>query len=121
MQAKLIKAGGARLRPAQGHHPRHRHRPLAYLTAGFRVKRSDISGKLLAHAASVAGAASYEVDLAKGDPTAEASWHDAGNFASCSHIELTGLTPGQVYWVRLRAIGSSGPGPWSDPVSTMVV
>jgi hypothetical protein len=87
----------------------------------FRVKRSEISGKLLVHAAGVAGAASYEVDLAEGDPTAETSWRDAGTFAACSHIEIPGLTPGKIYWVRLRAIGSSGPGPWTDSVSTMVV
>jgi hypothetical protein len=87
----------------------------------FRLKRSDFSGKLLVHAASVAGAASYEVDLADGDPTIEASWRDAGTFATCSHIELAELTPGKVYWVRLRAIGISGPGPWTDPLSLMVV
>jgi hypothetical protein len=87
----------------------------------FTLKRSDISGTLILHAASVYAAASYEVDIADSEPTAEGTWRDAGTFATCSHIEVPGLTPGKVYWARLRAIGVSCPGAWTDPVSLMVV
>ena len=37
-----------------------------------------------------------------------------------SKITLTGLPSGTRQWVRVRAIGAAGPGPWSDPVSKMV-
>ncbi|HYR59152.1 MAG TPA: fibronectin type III domain-containing protein [Chthoniobacteraceae bacterium] len=33
---------------------------------------------------------------------------------------LTGLISGQRHYVRLRAIGPLGPGPWSDEPSKMV-
>ena len=87
----------------------------------FTLKRSDISGTLLLHATGVSGAASYEVDIADTDPTAESAWRDAGTYATCSHIKISGLNPGKVYWLRIRAIGSGGPGAWTDTVSLMAV
>ena len=37
-----------------------------------------------------------------------------------SSWQLPGLTSGQRIWVRVRAIGSNGPGPWSDPATKIV-
>ncbi len=34
------------------------------------------------------------------------------------HTE-TGLTSGTKYWIRVRAVGASGFGPWSDPAVKM--
>jgi hypothetical protein len=32
----------------------------------------------------------------------------------------TGLTSGQRVWLRVRGIGSNGPGAWSDPATKIV-
>ena len=34
-----------------------------------------------------------------------------------SKATVTGLTSGTKYWFRVRAIGATGPGPWSDPAT----
>jgi len=89
--------------------------------AGFNVVRGTMSGVLVASASALAGAGSYEAQICTGDPTVEANWTDAGTFMHCSHIELKGLTPGKMVSVRLRGIGSHGPGAWAPAFSLMVV
>jgi len=88
---------------------------------GVTIKHGELSGVLMIHATRLVGAASYEVELTDGDPTVEANWKAAGIHVHCSHIELTGLTPGKLYSVRLRGINVVGPGAWSDTVTLMVV
>ena len=39
---------------------------------------------------------------------------------TASVFKLTGLTSGQRVWVRVRGVGSQGPGPWSDPFTKIV-
>jgi hypothetical protein len=88
---------------------------------GTRLERSILSGQIVIKARSVNKAASYDVQIATADPTVEANWSDAGSYTSCRRIELGGLTPGKIYWVRLRALGVSGPGAWTPAASLMVV
>jgi len=40
--------------------------------------------------------------------------------ATGTHILLEGLTPAQIDWFRIRAIGSGDDGVWTDPVSVIV-
>jgi len=67
----------------------------------------------------VAGASSNEIALSTGaDPT-------SGTYATvaqptASKKTLTGLTSGSRVWIKVRAIGSEGPGPWSDPATKIV-
>ncbi|BBL75182.1 fibronectin type III domain-containing protein [Methylomagnum ishizawai] len=89
--------------------------------ADFRVAHGQVSGNLEVRAARVAGARSYEVQTAQGDPTIDANWKHALSSATCSHIVLEGMVPAQTYWVRLRAIGSQGAGIWAEPVNIIVV
>ena len=51
--------------------------------------------------------------------TDAASWQHLTNVTKSS-AKLTGLTSGVRIWIRVRAVGAAGPGPWSDPVSKMV-
>ena len=71
--------------------------------------------------ARVAGARLYEVQIAQGVPSVEENWKPATPSATGSHILLEGLTPAQAYWFRVRAMGSGGPGLWTDPISLIVV
>ncbi|MBI3415001.1 MAG: fibronectin type III domain-containing protein [Verrucomicrobia bacterium] len=59
----------------------------------------------------VRGAKSYEVQRSA-DPTN--GW---AHVCSCtrSNVTVNSMTSGTRYWFRVAAIGSAGPGPWSDP------
>jgi len=86
----------------------------------FKITHGPKSGSLMLHVARLAGAKSYDVQMAQGDPTIEINWQHATNSATGTHILLEGLTPAQTYWFRIRAIGSGGEGVWTDPVSVIV-
>jgi hypothetical protein len=65
-----------------------------------------------------AGAKSYEVQTSP-DPMTDASWVFKMSLAKSSGT-IAGLTSGAKLWVRVRAIGAAGPGPWSDPAVKVV-
>jgi len=88
---------------------------------GFVVKHGKLSGVMVLHARALPGAISYEAYQTDGDPTSEAGWKDEGTFPGCNHIEIAGLTPGKIYWFRIRAISINGNGAWTDPASLMVI
>jgi hypothetical protein len=47
-------------------------------------------------------------------------WQEAGIYTQARRIVLMGLTPGTVYFVRVRAIGgSTGYSEWSVPATLM--
>jgi hypothetical protein len=50
------------------------------------------------------------------DPVTATSWKQAG-LPSKSSFTVTGLTSGDKYWFRVAAIGTLGPGPFSDPAT----
>ena len=54
-------------------------------------------------------------DLAE---NSEGPWTQAIITTRVSHT-FTGLTPGTKYWVKVRAVGTSGFGLWSDPACKM--
>ena len=61
-----------------------------------------------------AGAAAYQVEWY----TDSAMTQQIGNAAvSESEYEIAGLTAGQQYWIRVRAIRGGEYGPWSDPAT----
>ena len=87
--------------------------------ANLRLRRSGLSGVLIATCAAVKGAASYETHICPGESIAPANWSQACITKGCRRIELSGLTRGVVYNVRVRAINQNGPGVWSDVASLM--
>ena len=87
----------------------------------MRLSHGAVSGSLDVHADPVSGSRGYEVQLNQGDPKLEDGWKHAVSASSDRGIHLTGLTPAQSYWVRLRAIGKDGPGAWNDPLSTIAM
>lgn len=89
--------------------------------ADFRVGHGLQSGTLDVHVARLAGARSYEVHTAQGDPTVEANWRHALVSPTATRITLAGLKPAQTYWVRVRGIGGNGAGQWTDPAMVIVV
>lgn len=84
----------------------------------FAVTAGDMDGTLDGHCDPVAYAGSYEVQTTM-DPNAPASWVPRIT-SQRSTFQLTGLTSGARVWVRMRAVGALGPGPWSDPATKIV-
>ena len=89
--------------------------------ADFKVLLGDFSGSLDIKISRLLGAASYDVQITQLDPTVEANWAHTATSKTSSHIQLTGLTPGQSYWLRMRGIGTNGVGLWTEPLNIMVV
>jgi len=54
-----------------------------------------------------------------GDPITDGSWAHALTTTKSS-VTITELASGKKRWLRVRAIGALGAGPWSDPACCMV-
>lgn len=76
---------------------------------------------IVARANAVKGAKSFEVWGCDGDPMTESNWRHLTTSARVNRIEILGLTPGKLYYFRIRAISSSGTGPWSNFISMMTI
>ncbi len=86
----------------------------------FRVTQGIKSGCLDIHVAKLAGAGSYEVQLAETDPNIESNWRHVLSSINGTHISLEGLTVGLIYWVRIRGINISGSGAWTAAIKIVV-
>jgi hypothetical protein len=83
-----------------------------------RLKQTGVSGVVQVMCDAVPRASAYELQYTQ-NPN-DGPWTDGGTFASTRGIGITGLTRGKDYWARVRAVGTAGPGPWSDPATTLV-
>ncbi len=87
----------------------------------FRLSHGQLSGTLNIQVSRLLGAGSYEIQITQGDPKIESNWQHALSSVTCMHILISGLNPGQTYWLRVRGIDSNGAGVWSDPLSIIVI
>jgi len=97
--------------------------PAALLGAPEKLKleHGKISGTLHLVLGKVNGAVTYIVQACQGDPNDEASWNKEWQFTKIKGgVDLTGLEPGKVHYVRVRCLGHAGLGPWSSYVHLMV-
>ena len=83
------------------------------------LTQGTLSGSLNLRGESMNNAGSYEAQKTTQINTPN-SWETVGLFTA-PRMTLEELTPGTVYWTRMRAIGSAGPGAWSEPVSAMAI
>jgi len=106
------------------------------LSAGFEVRRNaspigplpkvanleadltDLVGEILADWDVTVGAHEYEVQRNSGDPLVEGDWHVVGFTTKSKYLD-TGLVSGSSHWYRVRARGTAGDGPFSDPARGM--
>lgn len=63
-------------------------------------------------------AKTYEWQTTTGDPVT--GTYVTFKATTAAKVTITGLTSGQRVWVRVRAIGTHGEGPWSDPAMKIV-
>ena len=84
-----------------------------------RARPGEQTGTVKGSCKPVEHAALYEVQTCP-DPVA-GEWSRAGGFTDSRNFALSGLESGKVCYLRVRAIGANGPGPWGGPASVMVV
>ena len=96
-------------------HPRTHSSPPGELAGpqNVRMRHGTMSGALLLDCTADSHAGSYESQIGT-DPNSEASFTSKLTTKGCTRMEHTGLTPGVLYYGRVRAIGPTGPGAWSD-------
>ena len=77
------------------------------------VRNGELPGTVALKWKPVRGARSYVIEFAaaSGTPTA---WMQLAITSKARHAS-NGLISGTRYWFRVAAVGSAGPGPWSDP------
>ena len=107
------------------------------LTSGFEATKTPTPAGILPAPQQVTltqGPLSGTLDL-RGRPVSNAGAYEAqkttridnpGSWESvdqmtAARMQIEGLTPGKTYWARIRAIGSAGPGAWSEPVSAIAL
>jgi hypothetical protein len=94
--------------------------PVSLPTAPIMVEvfAGEFQGQLLARCQPVTSVRLYEYQTTL-DPNAESSWVTRGS-SSRSSMEINDLTSGDYCWVRIRAVNTAGPGPWSTAAGRTV-
>jgi hypothetical protein len=83
-----------------------------------RTTYTGITGEVMLRMKKVHGARSgYTVEIAE---SADGPWVRYCHCSS-SRILVQGLVPTKIYWLRVRANGTAGPGPWSQPVRVIAL
>ncbi|MFN0077921.1 MAG: fibronectin type III domain-containing protein [Prosthecobacter sp.] len=82
----------------------------------FEIGTSNTPGTLKPHWKPVPGARSYILEFA--EHATPLVWAQV-KVTTTSRTEVPGLTSGKTYAFRVRAVGASGEGPWSDEAVKM--
>lgn len=86
----------------------------------LKLSNGNDTGTIKVTVTKLAGAKSYDVWICTGDPNTPANWRQAIVAGRCRGIEVSGLVEATKYYVRVRGIGSMGPGGWSNIESIIV-
>ncbi|MCG3149864.1 MAG: hypothetical protein PCFJNLEI_03329 [Verrucomicrobiae bacterium] len=85
------------------------------------VRRGTLSGVVVGRVKRQPGATAWNGEYASGDPNEPANWKNGILSTKASQIIFPGLTPGTMYYFRVRAVGKDGYGAWSDVANLMAV
>jgi len=89
--------------------------------SNFKLVHGINSGEMTGSVSSIKGVRMFEVWGCEGDPNLEQNWKLMAASPNCQRIAIKGLTPGSKYWFRVRAVRSSGVGPWSNYITLMAI
>lgn len=82
------------------------------------MKATGQDGGILVKCSPAPLADFYELETCIG--SASGPWLPGGSFPNSQDIHAEGFTHGQDVFVHVRAVGTNGPGPWSDPATVLV-
>jgi len=85
----------------------------------LKVARNGFSNEVHGQSKALDGALGYEGQVCTGTDTQEPNWRTSFFTSGVTKLNYVGLTPGQMYSFRLRALGRDGWGPWSDIAQLM--
>lgn len=110
-----VAAGDVLIILGSGLEPRKEAEPIGPLgpPVDLLARAGDKPGEMLVDWAPERGARYYHLEITT-DPDDGTTWKLFG-VGSKSSFKATGLEPGKAYWFRVQALGSAGPGPYSDP------
>lgn len=94
--------------------------PTALVAPALKVNNGPERGTVICKAGSVAGARSFEVQMTYGDPTVEANWNHVEASGGGTKMVVRNLEPGRTCSLRVRAVGTSENGPWSNYITLIV-
>ena len=83
----------------------------------FSLTAGDFDGQVDGHCDPVTAARGYNVQICY--DTAGPAWLDQADTPN-TQFSIKNLTSGRRVWGRMRAFGTKGPGPWSDPATKIV-
>ncbi|WP_224983000.1 hypothetical protein [Geomonas agri] len=111
--------------PQRETHQKSGKRSLSPLQVEIRLELRRVrneSGAITIIGTHVRNGGPYLINLCKGEPTSEESWYNpGGHYNTCSKIVQKNLEPANKYYVRMRSDRPEGLGPWSQPVSIIVL
>ncbi len=94
----------------------HAHNCVMSKPENFSVTQSATPGEIGLRCDPVPGAKTYVFQSTPDPLTNDSVWHIGS--VSTGHIgTISCVAAGHRYWFRVSAVGQSGQGPWSDPVS----
>lgn len=86
--------------------------------ANLRADLTDQLGEILADWDPLHGAHEFEVQRNSGDPADELGWKVVAFTTKSKYLDK-GLASGSMHWYRVRARGTAGDSPFSDPARAM--
>ncbi len=99
-----------------GFEVRHRGGPIGPLPApaNLRADLTDMAGQSKGDWGVGYGALEYELERNDLDPMDPNGWKPLDTVTPSKYLD-EGLASGSTHWYRVRARGTAGPSPWSDP------
>ncbi|MEZ4738254.1 MAG: fibronectin type III domain-containing protein [Flavobacteriales bacterium] len=103
-----------------GYGVRQQGKPIGPLpvVGNLRADLTDMIGEIKVDWDVVYGTHEYELERNSVDPADESKWELLAFTTKSKHVD-TGLASGSSHWYRVRARGTAGAGPWSDPARAM--
>lgn len=107
---------------SSGFSVRKPRQPLGPVTAprDLEVEQGTQTNSLLARWKSVTGGVAYVVEVSR-DQVPEAKSFSPVGVTTKGRFQIEDLLSGELYWIRVAAIGKEGVGPFSDPYRQRVM